>query len=402
MRVLLVNPVNNYVSSDYNESWVKFPLSLLYVAAGMAEHDVRILDLNIDNIDLVEVLRDFRPEQVGISCWMDNFLSTEKIIDTCKTNLPSAKIIAGGPFASVTPETYYGLGVDEVFKGAYCFPTTKELIVAYQKHFPVERMAKYLGGGSKFADHRVAMVAASYACPHHCAFCCPQYLGKYRARDLSELEAEISFLKEEYGLNTIYFTDASICIQRDQTKKICNITKKLNVSWYAEARVDELNEEIVQIMAESGCVELLIGVEGFDQEMLDSIGKKTTIDKNHAAIKMVSDEKRINLIAFILIGLPGQTQAQIEKMLTEVERLGIAVIPNMLFPIPGTPVWDIAQKMDKAPNVVELARKISGNYDKTNRAYPVINLTQVSDHDLTMAMKEIHRLNRNLTSNPQD
>lgn len=46
--------------------------------------------------------------------------------------------------------------------------------------------------------------------------------------------------------------------------------------------------------------------------------------------------------------------------------------------------------------IKDLARKISANYDKTDRAYPIINLTKVSDDDLTNAINTINRLNREL------
>lgn len=394
MRVLLINPRNQY-NAGQNETWAKFPLGLLYVAAGMLGHDCYIVDLNMDHdIDLEEVIRDFQPDKIGISCWMDNFLSTEEIIATIKS-VSNAKIIAGGPFATVAPQTYLDLGVDEVQKGAFCFPSSDDLIAAYRQHFPLERMEKYLAGGDKYSTHKVAMVVTSFSCPHNCIFCSSKYLCGYKERNLQDVEAEITFLKETYGINAIYFTDASVAIRRNRAIEICKIAKKLQIEWYAETRVDELDEELVNMMADSGCRELLIGIESFDQDALNSTSKRTTRQQINGAIRMIKSAK-IDLVAFILLGLPDQTENQIDEAIKEIERLKIAVLPNMLFPIPGTKVWKIAEEQGKAPNIAELARRISSDYDATGRACPSINLTQVSDEYLIEAVREIHHLNEQL------
>lgn len=393
MKVLLVNPKNNYEAGQ-NEAWSKFPLGLLYVAAGMLDKEVRILDLNIDEDTLEAVLNSFKPDQIGVTCWMDNFVSVQQIVEICKSVRPQATLVAGGPFASVTPQTYTEMGFDRVHEGAYCFPSTHELIAAYKRHFPSERMEKYLDGGNTYSNHRVAMVATSFSCPHKCGFCSPSYLGcKYTERDLGEVGVEIVFLKEEYGVNALYIIDASVCTRRRRTLAVCEVLKRQSVAWYAEARVDELDPELVNTMAHSGCVELLVGIEGFDQEVLESSGKRTTLDQNYKAIRMV-EAAGIDLVAFVILGLPGQTKEQLNLLIKEVARLKIAVIPNMLFPIPGTPIWEEAVRQDKAPDVVELARTISLGYDKSDRALPVVNLTNVSDETLVEAMRAIFRLNK--------
>lgn len=441
MKVLLINPSNDYKSTQdapETERWLDFPIGLLYTATGLPkEHAVTILDLKLHNLDqqqLSDLLQEMSPDVVGVSAWIDNFPSLKEIADMAHSVVPESKLIIGGPFATQAPEVYlkecgadavvtgegrkafadilgsmderdswpeipgvYVMGADGEMRGTPRLthtapPPVSECLEALETYYPREQMEPYIDGGERFPGKRGAMIMGSMGCPHNCEFCSPRYLGNYSGRDLDDLEAEVKFLKEKYDADTLFFTDATFNLSKDRVLQVCDIMKRHGMEWYVEARVDNIDAEIAETMADSGCREIMIGIESFDQEVLNETGKRTTLDQVKQSISQIQ-EAGIPLTGFVLFGLPGQTEEQIQNNLEQIRELDIRVIPNLLFPIPGTPVWEKAKEAGMEPDVLKLISEDLPRYNREGRTSPVINLTQVSDERLTEAVQQVYALN---------
>lgn len=106
--------------------------------------------------------------------------------------------------------------------------------------------------------------------------------------------------------------------------KLCELIAPLKIEWGCLARADQLqDEDVLRKMKESGCIYVDIGVESFDQKVLDFVGKGETVGDQLSAImllKKVGIEPKIN----ILFGTsPFETEESIKWTVKVLEELNI-------------------------------------------------------------------------------
>ena len=82
--------------------------------------------------------------------------------------------------------------------------------------------------------------------------------------------------------------DDTFTISKKRVNEICDgkIEMGLDNYWGATARVDTLNEEMLLKMKKAGCITLFLGVESGDQQSLDQMNKRTTVEKIKKAFEL--------------------------------------------------------------------------------------------------------------------
>jgi radical SAM superfamily enzyme YgiQ (UPF0313 family) len=75
------------------------PLWAEYLAAMVPEHDIKILDMNVD-LNLIKVLKEFNPDFLGVSITTPLVKEANEVIKLTREFCPSARIIIGGPHVS--------------------------------------------------------------------------------------------------------------------------------------------------------------------------------------------------------------------------------------------------------------------------------------------------------------
>jgi anaerobic magnesium-protoporphyrin IX monomethyl ester cyclase len=109
------------------------------------------------------------------------------------------------------------------------------------------------------------------------------------------------------------------------------------------SRVDTVNPELLARMREAGCTWMLYGVESGNQEILDTVKKKITLDKIREGVRMAR-EAGIDVLASFIIGLPGESRETLQQNI----RFGLELQTpwgfNVLSPFPGTEVREKAEE----------------------------------------------------------
>lgn len=161
---------------------------------------------------------------------------------------------------------------------------------------------------------------ASRGCPHECIFCSvPAVYGRtYRTRSPENVLKELSQL-EEQGFKEVFFRDENIALKRTFTAALCEkmLSHGISMRWMANARVDSVDEVLLGMMRESGCTLLKFGVESLSDETLRGIKKGSTTEDVRRAFSL-AEEKGIETMAHMILGLPGETEADIRR---NVDRL---------------------------------------------------------------------------------
>jgi radical SAM superfamily enzyme YgiQ (UPF0313 family) len=241
-----------------------------------------------------------------------------------------------------------------------------------------------ISGGYRFQDgEESTTIISSRGCPHRCAFCAniPQ---KVRYRSTENFIAEVKHLISEYNCKNYKFIDDNFLVNDKHVRDICEELVKLNVVYRAAARSDVVTEEKCILLKKSGCTEIALGIETADDEVLRKVGKKETVETHKNAISLLKKHK-IDLRAFMMVGLPGETKDTIEKtkrfiMETKPEKW----IVSLFVPYPGSAIWETPEKFE-----VEIKEK---NWDKFFQLYPAMplyNTKHFTSEEITQYHKEL-------------
>jgi anaerobic magnesium-protoporphyrin IX monomethyl ester cyclase len=182
-----------------------------------------------------------------------------------------------------------------------------------------------------------ASILTGRGCPFNCIFCVGSKMGGRRVRYrnpkliVDEVEQAVSS-----GFTEINFED-------DHLNALCDeiIARGLKFNWSAFSRVDTVNLEILRKMKQAGCTWLLYGVESGNQEILDTIKKKITLEKVRDAVRMAK-EAGIDILASFIVGLPGESVETLKQSMQFAQGLGTSFGFNVLSPFPGTEVREKA------------------------------------------------------------
>jgi len=162
-----------------------------------------------------------------------------------------------------------------------------------------------------FEGRKTTTMVTSRGCTGKCAFCCRTLDRKIYFRSAKNVLEEIKEIRS-LGFGAVMFYDDSIAMRKERLREICKGMEKMDMLWRCFIRSDQVNYELLQMMAMAGCREVLIGIESGSDTILKNIQKHETADMHKKAI---ADAKRagIKVKALMIAGLPGETWETIEE-----------------------------------------------------------------------------------------
>jgi radical SAM superfamily enzyme YgiQ (UPF0313 family) len=159
---------------------------------------------------------------------------------------------------------------------------------------------------------------------------------------VDEIESILS-----YGITRINVADDLFTANKKRVKKVCEEIQRrgLKFGWSAFSRVDTMDKETLEIMRDTGCDSVGLGIESGNQEMLDRIQKKITLDEARRAVK-ICKEVGILVQAYFIVGLPGESPQSLRETKKFAESLNVPFGYHLLSPFPGTTVREKIDEYD--------------------------------------------------------
>ncbi len=196
-------------------------------------------------------------------------------------------------------------------------------------------------------------VQAGRGCPKTCSFCSVYclYKGQYLKRDIPEVIRDIKRVKE-LGFKQFLLLDDNIFSDRAYAFALCAQIKKLKMRWMTQCSIDIANdEELLRVIADSGCYVLSFGLESISRESLRHMHKAWAKPELYAEQIKVIRRYGIDVSSEMVVGAEGDTLESIREMAHFVSQTNIAV-PRfyILTPIPGTEYYDEMQAADRIYN----------------------------------------------------
>ncbi len=193
------------------------------------------------------------------------------------------------------------------------------------------------------ADDKFFLIDVGRGCPFGCTYCSTQsFWGrKYRLKSSRRIIDEIKALHERYGITSFSFAHDMFTMNRRQVLEICGMLKELDfpVEWKCSARIDCLDEELVDAMTDAGMVEIFIGIETGSPRMQKRINKNLKLGCVLPLLTYIHN-KGIALVTSFIYGFPEETMEDLSQtmaMIREIAKLKRAKIQTHLCTfLPGT------------------------------------------------------------------
>ncbi|MDR0468401.1 MAG: B12-binding domain-containing radical SAM protein [Peptococcaceae bacterium] len=189
---------------------------------------------------------------------------------------------------------------------------------------------------------------ATRGCPNECEFCSIKHSSGHivRYKPVEQIMAEVADL-EKYNTETLkkryQFMDDNLYINKEYTKQLFTALKSANIQWVGQGTLNTaLDEEMVKLMAESGCKMYFIGFESITETSLKEANKlkSNKVEDYEKAIKNLNKHGIISA-GYFIVGFDGDDKAVFKDTLAFIkEKRVINALVGILTPLPGTKLYE--------------------------------------------------------------
>lgn len=406
-RVLLIDPPFHRFMNFHRHY---FPLGLAYIAAILNEHhDVLIYDAEQSSTtrpkiyseiiedyryyllglhdtchyiwnEILEVVKMTNPDIIGISALSVKVPVVLRIIQIIKEFNKDICIIVGGEHATALPDEFLKNGADFIVRGEGEM-IMLELINAVEsdqdiknisgisfmeknmiRNNPRRQLIENLDSlpfpeREKFLDSRgyrpidFGLIMGSRGCVYNCHFCPNRNIwgNQIRTRSVESVIKEIELVKNKFGTKYFSFRDYSFTYKRKWVIDFCKALKKnnLDIEWECLTRCDIIDNDLIRLMMEQGCINFRIGIESGSERILKFMNKGITVPVIISAAKILNDNKAF-WSSYFIFGVPDETKSDIYDTLELIERIDPSFVSMSRFtPLPGTYFYDYLIKNGK-------------------------------------------------------
>jgi len=351
MKVCLVNPPSPFLVDQ--RTFV--PLGLLYVASVCEAlgHVVEVVDL----AGYVNWDRSGFPDDAqvyGVTC---TTAQAPYAIRLGAMLRQFGRTIVGGPHATVSPQeltrSYGSVVVGECELDLEHILSTNEKVyrcrVPYDLDaipFPARHLIDMGSYSYRLDGKRATNMVTQRGCPFNCHFCSRRPADRIvRHRSVPNVLAEIRQLMVD-GYGGFVFFDDTFNTDNKRVEELCKALEPLGIVWRCLTRADTLNPSVLKAMAESGCVEVGLGVESWSKKILRTVGKHETPRQINDAIRW-AHESGIRVKVFMIIGLPGETRETVEETRKGFHEARPDDFDMTIFqPTPGSLIYEYPERYD--------------------------------------------------------
>jgi radical SAM superfamily enzyme YgiQ (UPF0313 family) len=325
------------------------PLSLLTLGALTPErHRVTIADENVERLEVSD-----NPDLVGITVKADTAIRSWEISASYRAR--GIPVVFGGIHPTVCPEQNLEradavvLGeAEELWGDVLRDAELKSLKKIYKSGQPPDLSLAPVPRWELIAGKRYLYtntLTIGRGCPWRCAFCynsSPNLPAGYRIKPVRVVLREIASLPVKH----VMFIDDNFIANPASARKLLNALRPLGLVWHTAVSADiGGHEDILDLMAESGCRSLFIGFESLNAENLRAADKRQnhieeygrTVSKIHSRGMMVN--------ASVVFGFDGDRPEVFNNMTDWLINQKVETMTaHILTPYPGTALYSKLQE----------------------------------------------------------
>jgi radical SAM superfamily enzyme YgiQ (UPF0313 family) len=374
MKILLVNPPSGELTMGLKHLSKVEPLGLEILGAAVPDHEVRLLDMELDT-DLAGALEQFQPHIVGASSQIVQTYSARRVLRMAKEFNPQILTLVGGHHASLYPQDFNDPCIDAIVMGEGV-PAFQEIVERHRQRstlMGVKGIALQHDGQLRFTpprpmpaslDHQplpnrsltaeyrssyfylfespVASIQTSMGCTFPCNFCSCQKFSKRRfiPRSPELIVEDLSRIKEKFVL----FCDDHSFIDPRRMERLHDliVERGIRKHYFVYSRADCVvqNPDLFAKWARIGVQVVMTGLEAVDDSELGTLNKRSSIETNERALEILH-RCGIGVSAGFVV-LPDFTEKDFERIDRYVKARPTIVLTELtpLTPLPGTDLYN--------------------------------------------------------------
>lgn len=397
MKCQLVLSHGYFIGEDEKEQKIMRPyppLGILSISAYLTKHQVNheVYDTTFKS---KQTQRDFllknRPNYLALYV---NLMTKPNIIELIQflrseTSLKETKIILGGPDTRYNADLLLKAGADFIVIGEG-EETLKELIASLEAnsknlpeavsglaflkegkfHQTPERnkiknidtlpfpdrekidLNLYLEAWKNHHGQSSVTLSTMRGCPYSCKWCSRAVYGlSYRRRSPESVADEIEDLQRKYNFDLIWFVDDVFTVSHKWLASFNEVIqqRKIKIQYECITRADRMNENVINLLKESGCFRVWIGAESGSQKIIDLMDRRVEVTKVQDMIQL-SNKYGIETGTFIMLGYPQETEEDIEATIKHLKRANSSHFTiTLAYPIKGTELYEETSSIQVHP-----------------------------------------------------
>jgi radical SAM superfamily enzyme YgiQ (UPF0313 family) len=375
-----------FLEIDTEQTWAVASLGPAFIGAVLraAGHKVSLLRIpaSAPLPFAVESVKKAAPSIIGLSLTTRQWLRARDVVGAIRQVL-DVPVIAGGLHPTFAPEQVLSTpGFDYVCLGEGEEPM-RDLVAALEQRGRMPALGIrniWARGGTRPAlrppfepidalpflsrdllDERygVVNVTTQRGCPFPCTYCAAnkyeelyEGTGTYgRRRSHDNVLAELAEIRRRGPLHYIIFLDDTFTIHHGWVRRYCQLHREqVGVPFSLNARVETVNPELIETLARAGCRHITYGIESGSERVRRDILRRPVTNRRFIDVFRFTREAGILATANYMLGMPGETPADIEQTLALHDQLEPDDFGYFVFyPYPGTHLFKLCQERGYLP-----------------------------------------------------
>ena len=179
------------------------------------------------------------------------------------------------------------------------------------------------------------------SCAFNCSFCnYPARAGKLTLASIDTMERELDSMRELGNVRNVVFIDDTFNVPLPRFKDLCRmmIRRQYDFNWFSYFRCSNSDEEAIELLAQSGCKGVFLGIESGSPTILKNMNKAATVELYAKGIELLHNYGVLTFGSFIL-GFPGETSETVQETIDFIRATKPSYYrAQMWYCEPGTPV----------------------------------------------------------------
>jgi len=312
------------------------------------EHEVRVFDENIEDIDY-----GWGADLAGISVRTSFAMRAYGIADEYRRR--GVKTVLGGIHPSMCTEESLEHAdavvvgeAEEVWQALLDDANKGELKRTYvaQGHCDVTAYGPPDRSVLKRDMYFTDVLQTTKGCPFHCEFCSVHAFDGtgIRNKTVEQVIGEIEYMQGSslgYKRKPIFFADDNIIANKKFSRELFKALIPYKVKWGCQASINvSKDDETLQLMKDSGCGSMLIGLESVSRENLSRMDKGVNLRHDYASAIKKIQSYGIRVDGSFIVGYDFDTPESFDELIAFIEETKMLTpLINILTPFPGTKLF---------------------------------------------------------------
>lgn len=355
MRITFVHFLNGVMPS--------YSHAIASLTSSLSNQDVVLINIRDESPNNISMILETKPDIILMSIMSNHYQYANKLCAGLK-EVSGIEVWVGGSHINAVPQDFYESNFDAACygEGEIILP---QAINHFEKGIPYESLA-WLTKNNGHQSRQPAVVENlddlplprldlfdiddiltypsvmfSRGCPYGCTYCLSRQGGiggHVRWKSVERAIRETKDLVNYVQPKEIYFDDDTFLKNPKWVSAFLSLYKQdVGLPFYCNSRPEAVSEKICELLVDSGCVALGIGIESGSEKIRRNILNRNISDEEIITSFQIAKSKGLSTWSFNMIGVPGEQPDDLDATIRLNDKAGVDFVRVSVYtPYPGT------------------------------------------------------------------